>query len=115
MGKTRTANEDGGLAELPPAPDLCVTALKQRREQQEAHRQNAGTLRQHTRGLIFTSRYGTPVEPGNLTRAFAARIDQADVHAIPLRNPRHTTGKLLIAQGVHPKSRNGSCATPSSR
>lgn len=54
-------------------------------------------------GLIFTTRYGTPIEPGNLTRAFAVRIRQAGIRAIPLRNTRHTTGSLLVAMKVHPK------------
>ncbi|GEB52696.1 hypothetical protein SCA03_52470 [Streptomyces cacaoi] len=45
----------------------------------------------------------TPIEPGNLTRAFAVRIRQAGVRAIPLRSTRHTTGSLLVAMKGHPQ------------
>ncbi|WP_338146730.1 site-specific integrase [Streptomyces boncukensis] len=97
--ETKTEDSEDFL----PLPGLCLAALKQRRQQQEADRETAGDLWQDTNGLIFTTRYGTPIEPGNLTRAFAVRIRQADIRAIPLRNTRHTTGKLLVALKVHPK------------
>lgn len=43
-----------------------------------------------TRGLVFTTKYGTPIEPGNLTRMFALRARRAGLRVIPLRNTRHT-------------------------
>ncbi|THA25775.1 site-specific integrase [Streptomyces sp. RKND-216] len=86
-----------------PLPELCLGALRKRLGQQEQDRQKAGDLWQDGHGLIFTTRYGTPIEPGNLTRAFSVRIRQAGLRGIPLRNTRHTTGSLLVAMKVHPK------------
>ncbi|WP_356948840.1 hypothetical protein [Streptomyces cacaoi] len=97
-----TARRKRRLGRLLPLPELCPAALRQRRQQQE-DRTADGDLWQDVHGLIFTTRYGTPIEPGKLTRAFAVRIRQAGVHAIPLRNTPHTTGSLLVAMKVHPK------------
>jgi integrase len=97
--ETKTEDSEDFL----PLPDLCLAALKHRRQQQDADRKAAGDRWQDSHGLIFTTRYGTPIEPGNLTRAFSVRIRQAGVRAIPLRNTRHTTGSLLVAMKVHPK------------
>ncbi|MGV9242173.1 tyrosine-type recombinase/integrase [Streptomyces sp. NPDC003710] len=56
-----------------------------------------------TAGLVFTTKYGTPIEPGNLTRMFALRARRAGVRAIRLRNTRHTCSSLLVALKVRPK------------
>jgi integrase len=97
--ETKTEDSDDFL----PLPDLCLSALRHRRQQQLAAKRKAGELWQDSRGLVFTTRYGTPIEPGNLTRHFAVRARRAGVRAIPLRNTRHTTSSLLVALGVHPK------------
>lgn len=97
--ETKTEDSEDFL----PLPDLCLAALRQRRQQQEADRAKAGDLWQDEHGLIFTTRYGTPIEPGNLTRAFGVRVRRAGIRSIPLRNTRHTTGSLLVAMKVHPK------------
>lgn len=47
------------------APDLCVTALKIRWQQQDADRAKAGDGWGDT-GLVFTTRHGTPIEPPQL-------------------------------------------------
>jgi hypothetical protein len=50
------------------APDLCVTALKIRWQQQDADRAQAGDGWGDT-GLVFTTRHGTPIEvPAQATR-----------------------------------------------
>jgi integrase len=74
-----------------------------RHAQQTGDRKAAGELWQGTRGLIFTTKYGTPIEPGNLTRMFALRARRAGLRVIPLRNTRHTCSSLLVALKVHPK------------
>lgn len=86
-----------------PLPALCLKALRMRRAQQLGDRKAAGDLWQDTRGLVFTTKYGTPIEPGNLTRMFALRARRAGLRVIPLRNTRHTCSSLLVALGVHPK------------
>ncbi|MBD0738962.1 tyrosine-type recombinase/integrase [Streptomyces sp. CBMA29] len=97
--ETKTEDSDDFL----PLPELCLSALRLRREQQRAQRTTAGELWQDSRELVFTTKFGTPIEPGNMTRMFAGRARRAGVRAIPLRNTRHTCSSLLVALGVHPK------------
>lgn len=66
-------------------------------------RRAAGDLWQNTHGLAFTTKYGTPIEPGNLSRMFALRARRAGLRVIPVRNTRHACSSLLVALGVHPK------------
>lgn len=97
--ETKTEDSDDFL----PLPALCVKALRMRHGQQAGDRAAAGDLWQDSHGLIFTTKYGTPIEPGNLTRMFALRARRAGLRMIPLRNTRHTCSSLLVALKVHPK------------
>jgi integrase len=85
-----------------PLPDLCVIALKVRRERQTADRQQAGDRWVET-GLVFTSRHGTPIEPSNFDRSFNRRIAIASVPKITRHSTRKTCGSLLAALDVHPR------------
>ncbi|MEU5020784.1 site-specific integrase [Streptomyces angustmyceticus] len=85
-----------------PLPDICVTALQLRRKAQEAAKQAAGELWTDS-GFVFTTRYGTPIEPRNFNREFTARSDKAGVRKIRLHDTRHTCGSLLAALDVHPR------------
>jgi hypothetical protein len=98
-----------------PLPAFCLKALRMRRAQQTADRNAAGELWQDTRGLVFTTKYGTPIEPGNLTRMFALRARRAGLRVIPLRNTRHTCSSLLVALKVHPRWPSASSGTRRSR
>ncbi|MFI9594315.1 tyrosine recombinase XerC [Nonomuraea sp. NPDC052265] len=53
--------------------------------------------------LVFTTRYGTPIEPGNLNRAFEAHCKNAGVPRIRFHDTRHTCASLLAALDVHPR------------
>ncbi|MFR0358609.1 tyrosine-type recombinase/integrase [Streptomyces sediminimaris] len=97
--ETKTEESDDFL----PLPEFCLKALRMRRAQQTGDQKAAGELWQDTRGLIFTTKYGTAIEPGNLTRMFALRARRAGLRVIPLRNTRHTCSSLLVALKVHPK------------
>ncbi|MFB7779985.1 site-specific integrase [Streptomyces bauhiniae] len=97
--ETKTEESDDFL----PLPALCAKALRMRRAQQTGDRKAAGELWQGTHDLVFTTKYGTPIEPGNLTRMFALRARRAGLRVIPLRNTRHTCSSLLVALKVHPK------------
>lgn len=66
-------------------------------------RQAAGELWQNSHDLVFTTKCGTPIEPGNMTRMFALHARRAGLREIPLRNTRHTCSSLLVALKVHPK------------
>ena len=85
-----------------PLPDLCTAALKLRRQQQEADRDEAGEAWSDT-GLVFTTRYGTPFEPRNFNRSFDRRIRRAGVSKITVHGARKTCGSLLAALDVHPR------------
>ncbi|MEV6946314.1 site-specific integrase, partial [Streptomyces sp. NPDC051172] len=97
--ETKTEESDDFL----PLPQFCLKALRMRRAQQTGDQKAAGELWQGTRDLVFTTKYGTPIEPGNLTRMFALRARRAGLRVIPLRNTRHTCSSLLVALKVHPK------------
>ena len=59
---------EGSAATL-PLPEICLTALKIRREQQSESKDQAGDVWQDL-DLVFTTRWGTPIEPRNSTAAF---------------------------------------------
>ncbi|MET4644234.1 integrase [Streptomyces atratus] len=86
-----------------PLPQICVTALRLRREAQEIAKRAAGELWTES-DFVFTTRYGTPIEPRNFNRAFAARSARAAVRKIRLHDTRHTCGSLLAALDVHPRT-----------
>jgi integrase len=86
----------------PPLPDLCVTALKIRKKQQDTDREGAGDGWIHT-GLIFhhTARYAY--------RAAQLRPQLRSVHyrctgpRITVHGTRKTCASLLAALDVHPR------------
>ena len=56
------------------------------------------------RGLVFTTRIGTPIEPRNLIRHFKTVLKKAALPpTIRSHDLRHSCTTLLIAQGVHPR------------
>jgi integrase len=85
-----------------PLPDLCVAALKLRKEQQDADRERAGDAWIDT-GLVFTTRHGTPIEPRNFNRSFRRHVDRAKVPTISVHGALKTCGSLLAALEVHPR------------
>jgi integrase len=85
-----------------PLPDLCVSALKIRRQQQDADQARAGDGWIDT-GLVFTTRHGTPIEPRNFSRSFDRCITAARVPRITVHGTRKTCASLLAALDVHPR------------
>ncbi|WP_234356847.1 tyrosine recombinase XerC [Streptomyces sp. NBRC 110028] len=85
-----------------PLPDICVAALRARRKEQEAAKQTAGELWTDS-NFVFTTRYGTPIEPRNFNRSFADRSSKAGIRRIRLHDTLHTCGSLLAALDVHPR------------
>jgi integrase len=52
---------------------------------------------------MFSTRYGTPIEPRNFNRAWDARILKAGVSRITVHDGRRTCGSLLADLDVHPR------------
>jgi integrase len=96
--KTKTEASEAPL----PLPAICLAALRLRKAQQEGERRTHSNRWTDT-GLIFTTRYGTPIEPRNFTRSFDLRIRKAGVRRITVHGTRKTCGTLLAALDVHPR------------
>ncbi|WP_235457870.1 site-specific integrase [Streptomyces olivochromogenes] len=98
---TDTAKTEASEAVL-PLPDICMAALRLRQKEQQAAKERAKDLWTES-DLVFTTRYGTPVEPRNFTREFDRRCERADVRRIRVHDTRHTCASLLAALDVHPR------------
>ncbi|MDZ5446910.1 tyrosine-type recombinase/integrase [Micromonospora sp. 4G57] len=95
---TKTQASDATL----PLPDICMTALKLRSEQRDETRESAGKAWQES-DLVFTTRYGTPIEPRNFQRSWQTRCDKARVKPITVHDARRTCATLLADLDVHPR------------
>jgi integrase len=98
--ETKTEAADSWL----PMPDIVAAALSIRRTQQDGEREAAGEIWQPTNdlpSLIFTGRYGTPIDPRTLHRKFTARCDAAGVRRLSVHDARHTCATLLVDLDVH--------------
>jgi len=78
-----------------PLPDICVTALRRQYLRQQANARTAGSA-WHATNLIFTTRYGRPVEPRNFYRSWQARCARATVRKISVHDARRTCASLLV-------------------
>jgi len=96
--ETKTEASDAPL----PLPDICLTALSGRKAVQKNWEEKAGESWQG-RGLVFTTRHGSPVEPRNFHREFKARCRKAGVRSVPVHTTRRTCASLLVAMDVHPR------------
>lgn len=85
-----------------PLPDVCIAALKQRRQDQAADRDTAGEAWESW-PFVFTTRHGSPIDPRNFNRDFTRRCLKANVPVITVHDARRTCGTLLAALDVHPR------------
>jgi len=97
--ETKTEESDDFL----PLPPIVVTALRIRKAQQQADAKALGDRWKNKLNLVFTTKYGTPYEPSNVTRMFAARCKASGVRIIRMHDARHTSASLLVDLGVHPR------------
>jgi integrase len=82
-----------------PIPALAVEALRQLRYAQRDAHLRAGSL-WHETGLVFTTRWGTPIEPRNATRSFKQLLARAGLRPMRFHDLRHSFATLLLIQGV---------------
>ena len=89
-----------------PMPDLVAASLQLRGEQQDKDRAEVGSA---WRGLdegphlVFTGRYGTPVDPRTMNSTFTARCTAAGVRRLTVHDSRRTCATLLVDLDVHPR------------
>jgi integrase len=98
-GKRARADGPGGTL---PMPEISLAALRWHRDQQDAARERAGG-RWQASDLVFTTRWGKPVDPRNFYRSFHARCVKAGVPRIRVQDTRRTCPALLAALGVPPE------------
>ena len=96
--ETKTEGSDSSL----PLPNICITALRLRHDDQHRDRAAAGPA-WHGDKLVFTTRYGTPIEPRNFNRSWDARCAKAGVRKITVHDGRRSCGTLLADLDVHPR------------
>ncbi|SCG78171.1 Phage integrase family protein [Micromonospora inositola] len=95
---TKTQASDATL----PLPDICATALQIRKAQRDEARAAAGNA-WHENDLVFTTCYGTPIEPRNFQRSWQTRCEKAKVKPITVHDARRTCATLLADLDVHPR------------
>jgi integrase len=104
---------DGQLREMPtktrrsnrtvPLPPRCRYALADHHRRLQEHHGNGPGRPWPPTGYIFGTRWGTPLEPRNLTRMFGKLCDEHGIRRVPLHGLRHTCVSLLLALGTHPR------------
>ncbi len=100
--RTKSEASDATL----PMPDLVAASLQLRGEQQDKDRAEVGEA---WRGLdegphlVFTGRYGTPIDPRTMNRRFTARCEAAGVRRLTVHDARRTCATLLVDLDVHPR------------
>ena len=81
---------------------VAVGLLRQHRRAQIEARLFAGPAYQD-QNLVFATGIGTPIEPGNLLRAWAKITAAAGVGHVRIHDLRHAHATLMLRQGIHPK------------
>jgi len=96
--ETKTAASDDTM----PLPSIVVAALEKRRRDQLADRKQAD-LAWHPTDLVFTTKYGLPIDPRNFNRSWDNRVVRSGVRKITVHDGRRSCGTLLVDLDVHPR------------
>ena len=100
--ETKTEASDADL----PMPGLVAAALTLRRDRQDKERvaaDDAWMALPEGPHFVFTGRYGMPVDPRTLNRAFTARCTKAGVRHMTVHDARRTCATLLVDLDIHPR------------
>lgn len=86
-----------------PLPEMAVSALREHRRNQIAHRLQMGERWQEM-DLVFPNEVGGPMDRTNfLGRVFKPLLAKAGLRPVRFHDLRHTTATLLLEAGEHPK------------
>lgn len=80
-------------------PEVAARAFRTRKAQQIQERLLAGERWKDT-GLVFTTAFGTAIDPTNLSTAFARLLKAHDLPHRRLHDLRHSCATFLLSQGV---------------
>jgi integrase len=69
----------------------------------QAHARDAAGSAWQGGKLIFTTKWGTPIEPRNFNRSWDTRCAKAGVRKITMHDGRRTCATLLVDLDVHPR------------
>jgi integrase len=94
--KNRVKTDDTDAGATLPIPAISSAALRLRHEEQAVARERVGN-RWQASDLVFTTRWGTPIEPRNFNRSFDARCVKAGVPRIRVHDTRHYADASLLA------------------
>jgi integrase len=86
-----------------PLPPAIVALLRAQRVTQAAERLHAGEHWTDT-GLVFTTEFGTPVEPRNILRTIEIAAAKAGITDIGVHTLRHSAAVAWLEAGVHIKA-----------
>ncbi|MFL6971218.1 MAG: tyrosine-type recombinase/integrase [Xanthobacteraceae bacterium] len=78
-----------------------LAALKAHKKRQAERQLAAADWRDHD--LIVCTSFGTPVNPGNVSRSYAAILKRAGLRRIRVHDLRHTHATLLLLAGIPAK------------
>jgi integrase len=95
--KTRRSNR------TVPLPGRCLYALADLHQRLQVPRGDGPGRPWKPVGYVFGTRWGTPLEPRNLSRMWTTLCGQHGLRRVPLHGLRHTCVSLLMALGVHPR------------
>ncbi|MCW2608732.1 MAG: integrase family protein [Frankiales bacterium] len=85
-----------------PLPPAVVLELRGHKVRQAEERLRAGS-EWRDGGLVFPSRFGTPLDPRNALRSLAGAATRAGLTGVGLHTLRHSAASAYIASGVHMK------------
>ena len=87
---------------VPLSPSI-VTLLKAQKAAQAAERLHAGEHWTDS-GLVFTTEFGTPVEPRNILRTIEIAAGKAKIENVGVHTLRHSAAVAWLEAGVHIKA-----------
>jgi integrase len=86
-----------------PLSPAIVAMLKAQKAAQAAERLHAGEQWTDT-GLVFTSEFGTPVDPRNVLRTIELAAAKAGIENVGVHTLRHSAAVAWLEAGVHIKA-----------
>ena len=86
-----------------PMADMVADELKKELERKKERKEKSKNWKEH--GLVFTSRYGGPIDSGHLdTRALKRYLKKAGLPSMPFHNLRHSVGTALAEANEDPNA-----------